>query len=235
MSAPPRPSKAELAAATARGLPDLIAPQLKLWFCGINPGLYSAAIGCHFGRPGNRFWPTLEAAGFTPRRFDPSEQAQLLALGYGITNLVPRTTAKASELDAAELRAGYEALREKLQTQPPRLLALLGISAYREAFAQPKAQLGLQADTLCGVPIWVLPSPSGLNAHYQRTELAALFRDCRLYLETLAPPSYWALWREDDNGNRFLVQAGLTQAEAQALLVDFQSRGHKQCYWLESE
>lgn len=179
----PKPSAAALAAAVDQHLPDLIEAGQKLWFCGINPGLYSAAIGCHFGRPGNRFWPTLHAAGFTPELFDPAEQSRLLALGYGVTNLVNRTTAKAAELSADELRQGRLQLEAKLQRLQPAMLAVLGVSAYRQAFEQPKATLGLQAERPAGVPVWVLPSPSGLNAHYQREALATLFRDCRLYLE----------------------------------------------------
>lgn len=179
----PKPSAIELEAARNKLLADLIAPDLKLWFCGINPGLYSAAIGCHFGRPGNRFWPTLFNAGFTPYQFDPHEQEKLLEQGYGLTNLAGRTTAKAAELSKEELIKGRERLVEKLAVFKPHMLAILGVSAYRTAFEKPKAQLGLQPETIVGIPIWVLPSPSGLNAHYQKAELAEAFQDCRLYLE----------------------------------------------------
>ena len=179
-----RPTKANLLAAASRTLPDLIAPDLDVLFCGINPGLYSAAIGHHFGRPGNRFWPTLHAAGFTPRLFDPSEEHELLALRLGITNVVARASAAADELSDAEFTAGGKRLRTKVRRFAPRFLAILGIGAYRMAFGQPKAALGLQPDPLGATRVWVLPSPSGLNAHYQADALASLFRELRHAVET---------------------------------------------------
>lgn len=151
-------------------------------FCGINPGLYSGATGYHFARPGNRFWPTLHQAGFTPHLFIPAEQHQLLPLGYGITNLVKRTTATADELSPEELLAGRKRLEVKVKRYQPRVLALLGIGAYRTAFQEPKAVLGLQARSLGKTAIWVLPNPSGLNAHYQLADLVQQFQRLREWI-----------------------------------------------------
>ncbi|MDY7226737.1 G/U mismatch-specific DNA glycosylase [Hyalangium rubrum] len=160
-------------------MPDLIAPGLRVLFCGINPSLYSAVVGYHFARPGNRFWPTLHAAGFTQRRLAPSEQEELLTLGYGITNVVDRATATAAELVATELAAGGRKLAAKVRRYRPRFIAMLGVSAYRVAFARPDATLGLQPETMGETRLWVLPNPSGLNAHYQLKDLARLFRELR--------------------------------------------------------
>ena len=154
----------------------MIAPDLKVLFCGINPGLYSAATGFHFARPGNRFWPALHAAAFTPRVFHPSENQALLELGYGLTNLVNRGTAAADELAFAELVAGGKKLAAKVRRYRPRTVAFVGLGAYRIAFGRPKATLGLQPEPLEGAEVWVLPSPSGLNANYQLPELIKLFR-----------------------------------------------------------
>ena len=160
-------------------MPDLIGPRLRVLFCGINPSLYSAAVGHHFGRPGNRFWPTLHAAGFTPRLLSPFEEGELLAAGCGITNLVDRATATAAELADAELAAGGRSAGPQGPACRPRFTAFLGISAYRAAFRRPQAALGLQPTTLGGCAVWVLPNPSGLNAHYQLRDLAALFAELR--------------------------------------------------------
>src|SRR5437868_11791443 len=168
-----RPSPAELEAARCRKLRDVIAPRLKVLFCGINPGLYSAATGNHFARPGNRFWPALHAAGFTSRRFYPSERDAFLRSGYGLTNLVPRATASADELAPAELVAGRARLASKVRRHRPRIVAFLGIGAYRHAFHEPKASLGEQRQRFEGARVWVLPSPSGLNASYQMGALVA--------------------------------------------------------------
>jgi TDG/mug DNA glycosylase family protein len=176
---PKRPTKAELAAAVTLTVPDLVAPGLRVLFCGINPGLYTAAIGHHFGRPGNRFWPALHGAGFTPRLFAPWEEQQLLPLGIGITNMVPRTTAAASELSPEEYLAGGKRLTALVTEYHPRVVAFLGIGAYRTAFARPKAVLGLQAETIASSALWVLPSPSGLNANHQLGDLVALLSDLR--------------------------------------------------------
>ncbi|HKR64879.1 MAG TPA: G/U mismatch-specific DNA glycosylase [Thermoanaerobaculia bacterium] len=177
-----KPTKADLDAARGKTLPDVIAPHLDVLFCGINPGLYTAAVGQHFGRPGNRFWPTLHRAGFTPRLFAPSEQRELLQLGYGITNIVARATAAADELTDDELRAGAKSLERKVRRHAPRYLAIVGVGAYRTAFARPKARLGLQDETIGATRIWVLPNPSGLNANYQADALTELFRELRLAL-----------------------------------------------------
>jgi len=152
------------------------APNLKVLFCGINPGLYSGATGHHFARPGNRFWPTLHRAGFTPRQLDPSEERELLTSGYGITNLVPRATATADELSPDELIAGQKRLRSKVKRYRPRMVAILGIGAYRTAFGQKAAVLGLQPEKLADAILWVLPNPSGLNAHYRLANLVEQFQ-----------------------------------------------------------
>ena len=176
---PWRPTREQLAAAASKTVPDLIAPNLKVLFCGINPGLYTAAIGHHFGRPGNRFWPALHAAGFTPRLFSPFEERELLPLGYGITNVVPRTTAAADELSDDEVRAGGKQLIATVKRYKPRVLAVLGVGAYRTAFDRPKAKVGPQDETIGSTQVWVLPNPSGLNAHYQSADLARVFRQLR--------------------------------------------------------
>jgi TDG/mug DNA glycosylase family protein len=177
-----RPSAAELAAARGRRLRDVIAPELKVLFCGINPGLYSAATGNHFARPGNRFWPALHQAGFTPRLLHPSEKHELLRAGYGLTNLVPRATASADELAAEEFVAGRRRLAAKVRRYRPRIVAFLGMGAYRHAFGLPRASLGAQPECFEGAAVWLLPSPSGLNANYQMPALVQLFR--RLWLQS---------------------------------------------------
>lgn len=181
---PPRPSKADLAAAVHKTVPDLVAPGLTVLFCGINPGLYTAALGHHFARPGNRFWPALHGAGFTPRLFKPWEERELLPLGYGITNMVARTTAAASELSPEEYVAGGQRLTQLVQQYQPRVVAFMGIGAYRTAFARPKAQLGLQPDRLADAALWALPSPSGLNANHSLADLITLLRELRDWVTT---------------------------------------------------
>jgi TDG/mug DNA glycosylase family protein len=163
-------------------LADVIAPGLDVVFCGINPGLYSAAVGCHFGRPGNRFWPVLDGAGFTDRRLDPSEQRALLDYGCGITNVVARTTAKASELGTAELRRGARDLRCRIERYQPRVLAVLGIGAYRSGFGVKDASVGPQQAAIGTTHVWVLPNPSGLNAHYRLDDLVRLYAELRAAL-----------------------------------------------------
>jgi TDG/mug DNA glycosylase family protein len=180
------PTKAELLAAGGRTLPDVIAPGLKVLFAGINPGLYTAAVGHHFARPGNRFWPTLHAAGITPCRLDPSEEQALIPLGYGITNVADRATAAAAELSPAELAEGGKKLAEKVLRYRPRVLAILGIGAYRAAFARPRAVLGLQDESIGDTRLWILPNPSGLNANYQASDLARLFRELREWVDDAA-------------------------------------------------
>jgi TDG/mug DNA glycosylase family protein len=183
MAVPPKPTKADLEAAVHKTVPDLVAPDLEVLFCGINPGLYTAALGHHFGRPGNRFWPALHGAGFTPRLFKPWEEHELLPLGYGITNMVPRTTAAASELAPDEYVEGGTRLTGLVQRYTPRVVAFLGIGAYRSAFGRPKAQLGLQDERLDASRLWALPSPSGLNANHQLADLVALLRELREWVE----------------------------------------------------
>jgi len=177
-----RPSQADLVAARNKRLRDVVAPGLKVLFCGINPGLYSAATGNHFARPGNRFWPALHQAGFTPRLLHPTEEQQLLQAGYGLTNLVARATAGADELGPAEFVAGRKRLALKVRRYRPRTVAFLGLGAYRHAFARPAAALGQQPESFEGAAVWVLPSPSGLNANYQMPALVQLFR--RLWLQS---------------------------------------------------
>jgi TDG/mug DNA glycosylase family protein len=177
---PWKPTREQLAAAYGKTVPDVIAPDLEVLFCGINPGLYSAAVGHHFARPGNRFWPTLHAAEFTERLLSPFEERALLGLGYGITNVVARATGAADELGEEELRCGALVLERKLRRYRPRVIAFLGISAYRTALGRPSAVLGRQVEMLAAAAVWVLPNPSGLNAHYQVDALARLFRRLRV-------------------------------------------------------
>ncbi len=160
-------------------LRDVIAPRLDVLFCGINPSLVSAERGHHFARPGNRFWPALHLAGLTPRRLAPEEDALLPGFGLGVTNLVDRPTRAAAELTAAELRAGAAALAELVERFRPRALAVLGVGAWRTAFARPAAGIGVQPERVGGVRTWVVPNPSGLNAHYQLPDLARLYRQLR--------------------------------------------------------
>jgi TDG/mug DNA glycosylase family protein len=160
-------------------VPDVIAPGLRVLFCGINPGLYSGAVRHHFARPGNRFWPTLHAAGFTDRLLSPFEERELLQRGYGITNLVERATATADELTEEELIAGAGRLRRKVRRYRPCWVAFLGVTAYRTALRQPQARLGRQVERMGESAVWVLPNPSGLNAHYQLADLARLFAELR--------------------------------------------------------
>ena len=178
-----KPTRADLLAAKNKTIRDVIAPNLRVLFCGINPGLYSGATGHHFARPGNRFWPTLFQAGFTPRLLHPSEERELLDYGYGITNLVPRATATADELSVGELIAGQQRIKSKVKRYQPQVLAVLGISAYRTAFAQKVVKLGQQTERLANSAVWVLPNPSGLNAHYQLADLAEHFRELRQAVE----------------------------------------------------
>jgi TDG/mug DNA glycosylase family protein len=178
-----KPTKEELLAAAGRTVRDVIGRELKVLFCGINPGLYSAAVGHHFAGPSNRFWPALYAAGFTERRLTAFEERELLQNGYGITNLVERATATAAELSAAELVEGGRRLEQKVLRYRPVVLAMLGISAYRAGFGRPKAQMGRQSETIGRTVVWVLPNPSGLNAHYQPKDLARVFAELREAVE----------------------------------------------------
>jgi TDG/mug DNA glycosylase family protein len=170
------PTRAEVSAAAGKTVPDLIRPRLEVLFCGINPGLYSAATGHHFARPGNRFWRALHAAGFTDRLLSPWEEQLLLERGCGITNLVRRATASAAELAPAELGAGHRRLERATRRYAPRWVAVLGIGAYRQAFGRPTAGIGRQPERLGPSGLWVLPNPSGLNANHQPADLARAFR-----------------------------------------------------------
>jgi double-stranded uracil-DNA glycosylase len=172
-----KPTKEEIRAAIGKTVPDIIAPHLQVLFCGINPSLYSVVVGHHFARPGNRFWKTLHLAGFTDRILSPSEDQDLPKLGLGITNIADRATARADELDNSELLLGHQNLAQKVQTYRPKCLAVLGISAYRTAFAQPKSTIGQQENLFEDAIVWVLPNPSGLNAHYQLEGLARVYRE----------------------------------------------------------
>ena len=161
----------------------MIRPDLDVLFCGINPGLYTAATGHHFARPGNRFWPALHDAGFTRRRLFPWEQEQLLEVGCGATNLVARATATAAELDDEELRAGGRRLVRKVRRYRPLVVAIVGLGAYRVAFDRPRATLGLQAETVAGATLWVLPNTSGLNANHQAKDFAKAFGELRDFVK----------------------------------------------------
>jgi double-stranded uracil-DNA glycosylase len=174
-----RPTKADLTAAHDRTIPDLVAPGLRVLFAGINPSLYSAATGYHFARPGNRFWPALHQSGFTPRQLRPDEQRVLLEAGLGITNIVARATARADELSATELRSGGKSLVELAASLGARCLAVLGVTAYRAAFGPPDAAVGPQPLRCAEALVWVLPNPSGLNAHWTTPRLVAAFRELR--------------------------------------------------------
>ena len=180
---PPKPTPAEIRAAAGKTVRDVIAPGLRVLFCGINPGLYTAAVGHHFARPGNRFWPALHAAGITPRRLAPFEERELLPLGYGITNIVARATVGEADLTPGELAAGGRRLARRVRRYRPRCLAVLGVGAYRAAFGRPKAQPGRQPETIGDTALWVLPNPSGLNAHYQPEALRQLLVELRLAFE----------------------------------------------------
>jgi TDG/mug DNA glycosylase family protein len=174
-----RPTAAQIEAAKDRTIPDVVPPRGGVLLCGINPGLYSAATGWHFARPGNRFWPALHRSGFTDRLLTPAEQHLLPSYGLGITNLAARATAQAAELAPAELAEGGTILEAFVREHAPRVVAVLGVTAYRTAFGRPKAAIGPQDVTLGGSRLWILPNPSGLNAHYTAETLAAEFRVLR--------------------------------------------------------
>ena len=174
--------KLDLEAARQATLPDVLpdpGEPFHVLFTGINPGLYSAATGWHFARPGNRFWPALHASGFTPRQLKPSQQQELTRYGLGITNIAPRATAQAAELTPAELREGGQRLQALVAARRPGYVAILGVTAYRTAFARPRALIGPQPDLLATARLWILPNPSGLNASWQPPRLAAAFRELR--------------------------------------------------------
>ena len=176
---PWRPTKDQIAAARGKRVPDVIASGLDVLLCGINPGLYSGAVGHHFARPGNRFWKALEGSSFTDRVLSPFEERELLDRGLGITNLVERATAGAGELTAEELREGAVHLERKVRRFRPRFVAFLGLSAYRTGFQRHAAVPGPQEGALGGSHVWLLPNPSGVNAHYQLPDLVAAFKELR--------------------------------------------------------
>ncbi|HYW71638.1 MAG TPA: G/U mismatch-specific DNA glycosylase [Pyrinomonadaceae bacterium] len=176
---PFKPTKQQLVAAHGLTLPDVIAPDLRVLFCGINPGLYTAAVGHHFARPGNRFWPALYQSGFTDRLLSSFEERELLETGLGISNVVPHATASAAELTRENFIAGGNLLAAKIKRYRPQIVAILGVGAYRQAFARPKAQIGPQPELIHDARVWVLPNPSGLNANYQLPDLVKLFAELR--------------------------------------------------------
>lgn len=176
---PWKPTREQILAAECKTVRDVIAPELSVLFSGINPGLYTAAVGHHFARPGNRFWKALLDAEFTERLLSPFEERELLKSGYGITNVVPRATATADLLTKAEIIQGGKRLRIKVRRYRPQILAILGLGAYRLAFNQPKAIVGRQECRIGDTMVWVLPNPSGLNANYQQKDLGRLFRELK--------------------------------------------------------
>ena len=176
---PFKPTKQQLIDAAGKTLPDVIAPNLRVLFCGINPGLYTAAVGHHFARPGNRFWPALYKSGFTDRLVSPFEERELLKSGIGISNVVPHATASAADLTRDDFIKGGRMLAAKVRRYKPRIVAILGVGAYRQAFAKPKAIIGEQDERIHTARVWVLPNPSGLNANYQLPELVRLFAELR--------------------------------------------------------
>lgn len=179
-------TRAELEAFRDATVPDLLGPGVRLLFVGINPGLWTAAVQAHFGRPGNRFYPALFRAGIVDHLIDASagfsvdDQELLLRRGVGITNLVARATARADELSAAELVAGAQDLVRRARRIDAEVVAVLGITAYRKAFNRPRAILGKQREQLAPSPLWVAPNPSGLNAHASLETLAAAYREIAL-------------------------------------------------------
>lgn len=176
---PWRPTREQIAAAEGRTVPDVVSPGLSVLFVGINPGLYSGAVGHHFSRPGNRFWRTLHLAGFTDRLLSPFEERELIGLGVGITNLVARATAGANDLSPEELPRGARRLERKVQRLVPAWVAFLGLGAYRTAFRQADANVGPQELCIGRSRVWLLPNPSGLNAHYQLPDLVRAFAELR--------------------------------------------------------
>jgi TDG/mug DNA glycosylase family protein len=174
-----RPTRDQIAAARGASVPDVIGPGLRVLFVGINPGLYSGAVGHHFARPGNRFWKALHGAGFTDRVLSPFEEEELLSVGVGITNLVDRATATADELEPEELRGAVGRLVAKVERHQPGFVALLSLTAYRVAFDRAGATVGRQEDSVAGSRVWLLPNPSGLNAHYQVPDLVRAFAELR--------------------------------------------------------
>ncbi|HZI88326.1 MAG TPA: G/U mismatch-specific DNA glycosylase [Pyrinomonadaceae bacterium] len=179
VTTPWKPTREQILAASNKTVSDVIAHDLLVLFSGINPGLYTAAVGHHFARPGNRFWKALHESGFTNRLLSPFEERELLASGYGVTNVVARATASADQLTKEEIVDGGKRLKNKVRRYQPRILAILGVGAFRLAFDQPNAKVGRQEYRIAGTGVWVLPNPSGLNANYQPRDLARLFRELK--------------------------------------------------------
>ncbi len=176
---PWRPTRDQVAAAHGRGVPDVTGPSLRVLFCGINPGLYSGAVGHHFARPGNRFWKALHGAGFTPEVLSPFDERRLPEMGVGVTNLVDRATANADEVTREELREGAVRLGRKVRRLRPNAVAFLGVTAYRVAYGRPRAVIGEQPEGIGSTRVWVLPNPSGRTAAYQLPALVEAFRAVR--------------------------------------------------------
>src|SRR3954454_19495782 len=176
---PTGPTRAELLAAYGKTIPDLAGPGMRVLLVGINPSLWSGWAGVHFARPANRLWRTLHEAGFTDRLLHPRDTGALMTAGMGITNLVDRATARADELDNDELQAGVAKLRRLVRRHKPAFVAFLGLSSYRIAFGKPKARIGRQDETLEGATVWLLPNPSGINAHYQQPDLTKAYAELR--------------------------------------------------------
>lgn len=195
MTTPWKPNKEQIIAAAAKTVPDVIAPNLRVLFCGINPGLYTAAVGHHFARPGNRFWKALYDAGFTDRLLSPFDERELLESGYGVTNVVPRATPTADLLTKEEIIKGGKRLATKVRRYRPKILAVLGLGAYRTAFNQPKATVGRQEEKIGDTILWVLPNPSGLNANYQQVDLGRLFSQLRTAVNKERPGNFFELGR----------------------------------------
>ncbi len=176
-------TRAELESFRGAAVPDLLGPDVRLLFVGINPGLWTAATQTHFAHPVNRFYPALHRAGVIDRRIDPSagmtddDRAYLVARGIGITNLVKHATARASELSNADIRAGAVRLESLVARVRPLVVAVAGVTAYRVAFTRPKATLGRQPESLAGAEVWAVPNPSGLNAHETIDSLALAYAE----------------------------------------------------------
>jgi double-stranded uracil-DNA glycosylase len=184
MSAERRPTPEELAASAGGTVPDIIAPGLQVLFTGINPGLWSAAVRHHFARPGNRFWKALAGSGFTQTVLSPYEERRLLDVGVGITNIVPTATRSASEVTPDQLRRGVVTLERKVKRWRPRAVAVLGLGAYRTGFGRGDALIGRQPDDFGGAQMWVVPNPSGIQAHYPLDRIVAELQALRRAVES---------------------------------------------------
>jgi TDG/mug DNA glycosylase family protein len=176
------PTREELDASEGKTVPDVIAMGLDVLFCGVNPGLWSAAVQHHFARPGNRFWKALHLSGFTEDLVSPADERDLMERGIGITNVVDKATRSAAELRKADLQEGALLLEAKVRRWNPRVVAVLGMGAYRTAFSRPLAEPGLQPELLAGANLWLLPNPSGAQARYQIADLVEQLKELRAYV-----------------------------------------------------